>query len=225
MRVRELFLDVLTGAALISCVVTVALVVKRELSAKPAQSADVKARPVKDWETYIPTGHLVGPLKAPVVLVELADFQCPACRSLHNLLQKMQADNPGKLAISYHYAPLSYHPLAYPAARAAECAAEQGRFEAYYDILFSRFDSLSTDSFVNLAAKSGIPDLSSFKRCAARTDSVQRINAGLALAFDTLHITGTPTVLLQGMMYNFAPPLDELRRIIKTTSSSESQQR
>ena len=62
----------------------------------------------------------------------LADFQCPACLQLQGLLEKRQAKHPGDLAISYQYLPLPYHRRAAAAARAAECAADQGRFEPFH---------------------------------------------------------------------------------------------
>jgi protein-disulfide isomerase len=223
MSVRGRLSDAFTIAALGGSLVTAAIVVRREFFPRETQQTDsAKPTPVPNWEKYIGTGRLVGRPSAPLKLVEFADFQCPECRSLHRILQQLNAEFPGQIAISYHYVPLRYHPLAYPAARAAECAAAQGRFEAYHDILFSRFDSLRADSFNEIATEAGVPDTKQFAACASRTDSVPRISADRTLAMDTLHIIGTPTVIVNAMMYAFAPPLGELRRMVKDARSHAS---
>jgi hypothetical protein len=96
------------------------------------------------------------------------------------------------------------------------------RFEAYHDIPFSRFDSLRADSFNEIATEAAVPDTKQFAACASRTDSVPRISADRTLAMDTLHIIGTPTVIVNAMMYAFAPPLGELRRMVKDARSHAS---
>jgi protein-disulfide isomerase len=216
MSLRERFLDALTVAALIGSVVTAMVVVRRELFLKDAAgSSQPKPIAVDGWKKYIDSGRLVGNPQAPLKIVEFADFRCPACRALNGIIKQLDKEFPGKLAISYRYVPLPYHPLAYPAARAAECAAQQGRFAAYHDLLFDRFDSLGTASFNDVATKAGVPNAKAFAQCNSHTDSIPRINSDRALAMDTLHISGTPTVIVNGMMYAFAPPLGELRKLVK----------
>lgn len=223
MSIRERLLDTLTGLALIGGIVTAVIVIRREVVSRgPAPTATGEPRKVENWKQYIGTGRLVGPASAPLKLVEFADFQCPACKMFHTLFQTLRSDYPNDVAISYHYAPLSYHKMAYPAARAAECAAEQGQFGRYHDLLFVRFDSLRFEAFHEIAREAGVPNLAQFDTCNARTDSIPRINADRALAFDTLHIQGTPTMLVNGRMYAFAPPVSELKSMIEEARSSVS---
>ena len=65
----------------------------------------------------------------PLAIVEFTDFQCPYCKqhaeqTAPTLLKKIA----GKARyVSMHF-PLGMHPQAIPAAEAAECAAEQGKF-------------------------------------------------------------------------------------------------
>lgn len=143
MNVRERFLDALSIVAVAASVVTASVVVWGRLD-RPTEGSRQKPTTVAHWERFIPTGRLVGSPDAPLKIVEFADFQCPACRALHGIFQQLAADNPGKFSVSYHYVPLRYHRMAYPAARAAECAADQGKFAAYHDLLFSAFDSLTS---------------------------------------------------------------------------------
>jgi protein-disulfide isomerase len=186
----------------------------------PPAAGDANApRPIANWEQYIPTGRLVGPRNAPLTLVEFADFQCPACKTLHDQLRALQTEYPGVLAISYHYVPLPYHTMAYPAARAAECAAEQGRFEPYYDKLYENTHALGEVSFSGLAVQAGVPDIKKFDACAAKTEAVKRIDEDRDLAMGTLQIRGTPTVIVNGQMYFYAPKMPVLRQMIEEARS------
>ncbi len=156
----------------------------------------------------------MGPSTAALTVVEFADFQCPACKQLHILLKRYREKYPNDFAISYHYVPLPYHPMAYPAARAAECAAAQGRFEQYHDQLFAHSSNLKTADFPVLAEKVGVTDLEAFKSCVARTDSVARIKEDIRIASQDLKITGTPTTLVNGKMYSFAPGVGDFQKMI-----------
>jgi protein-disulfide isomerase len=60
-----------------------------------------------------------------------------------------------------------------------------------------------------------MPDLEKFKSCVQATDSVPRITADWALAFDTLGIRGTPATIVNGKLYSFAPTIPELIKLVK----------
>jgi protein-disulfide isomerase len=80
--------------------------------------------------------------------------------------------------------------------------------------LFAQFDSLGSARFAELAERVGIPDIERFKACVAVVDSVNRINSYRTLALDSLHIKGTPTTIVNGKMYSFAPTIAELTKMI-----------
>lgn len=235
MSVRDNFVPIIIGVAVCGTIVATGLFVQSrrapaavtpaedstQANVQPAvvpppaaADADVP-KPIANWEQYIPTGRLVGPRNAPLTLVEFADFQCPACKTLHDQLKALQTENPGVLAVSYHYVPLPYHEMGYPAARAAECAAEQGRFEPYYDKLYENTHELGKVSFSGLAVQAGVPDIKKFDACAAKTEPVKRIEDDQALALGTLQIRGTPTVIVNGQMYYYAPKMPVLKQMIE----------
>ena len=208
-------LDVLTLIGVACAILTTGVLIKREMATPAAAVATSEGpTPVENWEQYVVSGRIIGKPDAPLKIVEFADFQCPACRALHILLSRLRKERPDDFAISYHYVPLPYHAQAYPAARAAECAVEQGRFEEYHDGLFAHFDSLSQAVFVKIARDVHIPDLQQFEWCLASKDSVARINSDRKVALERLHIRGTPTTLVNGQMYTFAPTVGDLQRMI-----------
>jgi protein-disulfide isomerase len=82
-----------------------------------------------------------GAADAPVTVVEYADFQCPACGVFATTLEagivKDYIDT-GKVRFLYHDFPLPQHANAVPAAEAARCAADQGAFWPYHDLLYAK---------------------------------------------------------------------------------------
>lgn len=79
----------------------------------------------------------LGNADADVTLIEFSDYQCPFCgrfwsQSLPEI--KSQYVDTGKVKFVYRDFPLdSIHPMATPAAIAAECVREQGGDNAYFD--------------------------------------------------------------------------------------------
>src|SRR5262245_53380703 len=69
---------------------------------------------------------LLGPSNAPVTIVEFADYQCPYCHRAQDTVDLVMSRYAGKVQLVHRDFPLDGHPGAYPAARAARCAGEQG---------------------------------------------------------------------------------------------------
>jgi Thioredoxin len=65
---------------------------------------------------------------APVVLVEYADYECPYCQQMEPVLDRIEAEYKGKVALAYKDVPLPMHPRAPKAAEAAHCAGAQGKY-------------------------------------------------------------------------------------------------
>ena len=83
---------------------------------------------------------MIGNPNAPITIIEFSDFQCPFCNRFHSetfpLIQTNYIDM-GKVNFVYRDFPItSIHPNAIPAALAAECADEQGKFWEYHDKIF-----------------------------------------------------------------------------------------
>ncbi len=170
--------------------------------------------PIENWEQYLTAGHRIGPADAKVVIIEFADFECPACRmftlqGMKPLLERY----PDDVALVFRHWPLKIHKFAYQSARVAECAAEQGQFEAIHDLLFEKQDSIGLKSWRSYAEDSGVPDLARFDACAARTGPVAAIDADSAIP-PQLEATGTPVVILDGIRYPGAPMPSRLATLV-----------
>jgi protein-disulfide isomerase len=89
--------------------------------------------------------RLKGTPNAPVMIVEFADFQCPYCRQEEGALKSVLAKYGNAVALAYRDYPVSQlHQFAGQAAEASHCAAEQGSYWQFHDMLMTgKPDSLS----------------------------------------------------------------------------------
>ena len=117
------------------------------------------------------------------------------------------------MSTSFVHFPLDFHRFARPAARAAECAAAQDRFDEFADALFEKQDSLGLKPWGAYANAARVPDVLAFDRCVADTVTVARIENGRALG-KQLDVQGTPTVLVNGWRLPMPPDSAELSSII-----------
>jgi protein-disulfide isomerase len=111
-------------------------------------------KPASDLKAYIDQGavfadkvnvnfdgtNVEGSSDAKVDIVEFSDFECPFCtrfyKETYEKIKKTYIDT-GKVKFSFRHYPLSFHQNAQKAAEASECAASQGKFWEYHNLLFS----------------------------------------------------------------------------------------
>ena len=109
-----------------------------------------------------------GDANAKVTIIEFSDFQCPFCERFYTQSLKQIEDNyvkTGKVKFVYRDFPLdSIHPNAVPAALAAGCANEQGKFWEYHNKLFENQGSLGDASYKQWAADLGL-NTAQFNKC------------------------------------------------------------
>ena len=97
---------------------------------------------------------------------------------------------------------------------AAECAGAVGAFESFHDAAFAQQDSLGLHSFAELAAESGVRDTTLFGHCLNTAAPRERVLRDMRLG-KQLGITGTPTLIINGMWYPQSPAKEELERIVR----------
>ena len=141
-------------------------------------------------------GHRIGRADAPVQLSVFSDYQCGFCSQLAPDLKRLAAEFPEGLAIIYRHFPLATHPRAYPAAIAAECAAEQGAFSSYSDKLYAQAGALQESDFLSLASALGL-DQARFAECLHSDRPGKIVDANLKDA-ERLGLEGAPVVYLNG---------------------------
>lgn len=158
----------------------------------PAPSPDV----VGEVKAVTADDHVVGPKDAELTLIEYSDFQCPFCTRFHPTMKQLMADPAykGKIKWVFRHFPLSFHPNAVPAANAAECASEQGKFWEFADELFANQDSMSDAFYGQLADKLKL-NRSKFDSCYSSKKYNARITADQTSG-STAGVNGTPGTII-----------------------------
>ncbi len=170
-----------------------------------------------------PTVTFVNPSKgakdAAVTLVVFSDFQCDACASLADSLDVILKTYPDDVRLVWKNLPNeSLHPLATPAAIAAHCAAEQGKFWEYHDELFQKQAYLSESIFTQIASSIGL-DVESFQSCYDQRDTLPIVTKdyeeGLALG-----LTSTPSLYIGNQLLIGALDVQELLSVVEEQLSA-----
>jgi len=87
-----------------------------------------------------------GSATSSAAVIEYGDYQCPDCRGMSPILDKVIASYHGKIRFVWHDFPVQdQHPNAMDAAIFARCAGSQGKFWEAYDELMraEKFDTLT----------------------------------------------------------------------------------
>ena len=106
----------------------------------------------------------MGPIDAPVTIVEFSDFQCPFCARVQPTVKQIVEEYGDQVRIIYRDFPLGFHQDAQKAAEAAECADDQGMFWEYHDLLFANQGALGVESLKQHATDLGL-DRTEFDSC------------------------------------------------------------
>jgi protein-disulfide isomerase len=190
------------------------LTVRRELM-DSGRAASLKPVEVENWTSLIGGGHRRGPLDADVVILEFGDFECPACSHFAtSILSPIMRKYPDHVAHVFRHWPLDYHRMALPAAEAAECAGQQGRFFEFHDALFVMRDSLGLRPFSRFAEDAGVSDAADFEECLRQPGplrpAIERDIAAAAAAGGS----GTPTIIVNGLRLPETPTVEELEAYV-----------
>jgi len=152
---------------------------------KPPQTMSVAGEPFK------------GQPGATLAIIEYADFQCPFCRRFEQEVYPQLRDNyinTGKVKYFHRDMPLAFHEGAMPAARAAHCASEQGKFWEMHDSLLGDAASLGAADIDERAGKLGL-NVSKLDECISSDRFADVIQRGVAEA-NQMQISGTPTFII-----------------------------
>ncbi len=137
-----------------------------------------------------------GPATAPVTVVVFGDYECPHTAALQPTLAALQTDLPSDVRLIWKHNPLSMHPGALPAAKAADAARAQGKFWEMHDAGFAAGAPLSTEKIEAAAQKAGL-DLAAFRLALAGSGATDRL-AGDQEQVDALVMRGTPNLYVNG---------------------------
>lgn len=153
-----------------------------------------------------------GNAKAPVMIIEFSDYQCPYCHQVEPTIKAVLAKYGDQVSFAYRDFPLSnIHQHAEMAAEASRCALEQGKFWEYHDQLF-KAANLDKDSLMSYAREARL-DEKQFESCVTtekyKADIDEDLQEGRKAG-----VTGTPAFFINGVPTSGAQQQDAFTRMI-----------
>ena len=232
---RRAFYGVLVAIALVG---VAAILYLKQSPASNDTGAEAQAAYAATQRDYAKAGppkpYVMGNPKAPVVIEEFADFECPVCGSYATVTEpdvRKRIIDPGLAYYKYYDFPLPMHHNTQTASNAAACADEQGKFWEMHDQLFAGQDAWGlnpdgatqvTDNpksvFVGYAQAIGI-NTAQFGQCLDTKKYQSRINANAADGFRR-NVGQTPTFFINGKMFAGSIPYDVLKKAVDDAAAA-----
>jgi len=171
-------------------------------------------------------GTTWGPENAPVKIIEYSNFGCPHCRDFaldQGKRLRNEYETTGK--VRFVFKPFSLGSQGPDdAANAAECAAAQGRFWDYHDLLFSKVgvtaDPFNKTALKQYGAQLGL-DTAQFDRCV---DSEQFMEKVYQATFEGQDhgVSGTPSFIINGQKVEGAIPYADFKANVEAALAGVS---
>lgn len=181
-----------------------ALAVPRAASAMPAVSEVARD----------PALPALANARGDVTIVEIVDYQCGYCKLCYFEITKLVAEDSGIRLV------LKDWPVFGPASEFAARALlamndDSASYAAAVDALMRNERRLSPRRVFSLLGEAGIDVAAVQSRMEARKPRIGAILARNAEHAAQFQLRGTPAVLVGGMLYRRAMPLDELRAAVE----------
>jgi protein-disulfide isomerase len=167
----------------------------------------------------IGASHVLGNKAAPVTITVFSDYQCPYCSKVDPMLSQVINDPElkDKVNVVMKQFPLSFHPNAKPAAKAALAAGEQGseKFWAMSEKLFQNQNQLSAENYTKWAKEIGV-DVAKFTKAMKDNDAKYEdaIKNDTELGVKTANVRGTPSIYVGGWLLNDRS-VDAIKNLIR----------
>jgi len=154
----------------------------------------------------------IGPVDAPITIIQFAEFQCPYCGKAGESIDQVMKEYDGKIKMVYRDFPLGFHDRAIPAAVAANCAGEQDKYWEMHKLLMNNQRALDESTLISHATSLEL-DMSKWEICRKDDTQVEEVKKDMADGA-AVGVTGTPAFFINGVMLSGAQPFSEFKAII-----------
>jgi protein-disulfide isomerase len=146
------------------------------------------------------TTRAVGPVTAAVRIDLFSDFQCPACKALHEQTIKRVKEEfaqAGKIRLVHHDFPLPQHKFARQAAILAAAADRLGKYDVVADALFHQQESWGQTGNVDAVVDSVLTpeERKSLREIAKDPAILANIERDIQLG-ERMKVGSTPTMII-----------------------------
>ncbi len=151
--------------------------------------------------------------EADIVLVEFADFQCPACRISAFHLRPALFEYRDEVQLRFMNFPLDMHQHAEIAARASVCAAREVDFWEFHDRVFEDQVQLNPRLFTQIAEDMGL-EPRAFAECVVSEEVGERVMSDRDHGRE-IGVNATPTLYINGRKVAFWNNTAFIHEVIK----------
>lgn len=203
----------LSVALTLSAVAIAATLLARSLSSVGAGAEAIVPVRIESVAQAESVGVRIGAATAPVQIIAISDLQCPVCARVAPAIDSVLAEFGDSVSVVHLLVALPYHAHATQAALAAECAENVGRFHDWTREVYASQHDLGVRSWGSFALAAGIQDTAAIAACAAPRGTSLRLRGATAFA-EQVGYTGTPTLIVNGMMLPLTPSEVQLRTMV-----------
>lgn len=155
----------------------------------------------------------LGDPDAPFTLIEFGCYTCQYTKSAEPIVQQILETYVGRVRLQFKTFTLPTHALSYPAALAANCAAEQGQYVPYHAGLFTLQENMTPATFRVLAQDLGL-DIDAFDACVADERYKDEIEGDTLMGI-LAGVKGTPTFFIGDQVIVGPKPLKTFETVIE----------
>lgn len=169
-----------------------------------------------------PNRLVTGPAGLPeITILMFTDYECQFCSKAGFEIKKLLKKNPDIRLIFKDYPldqscnqrmPRPFHEKSCMASFHARCAAEQGKFWEYHDLVFQNQESFNEESLKQFAESLKL-DMNQFNSCVSSKKYMDSIITDIDEAA-SLNVSGTPTLYFDGKRVEGFRTYEEYQKIV-----------
>lgn len=159
----------------------------------------------------------------PITVIEYSEYQCPFCVKVLPAVDKLMKKYQGKVRWVVRDFPLGFHNRARPAAVAARCAGEQGKYWEMYKHLFENQRQLGDAELLKYGKDIGL-DEGKYKSCIDNPEKRLAVIDKNYRSGEKAGVTGTPAFFINGRRLSGALPYEQFERIFEEELSTNQPQ-
>lgn len=165
-----------------------------------------------------------GPDDAKIVVVEFADYTCPACAQAAPVIEELHRQLGQRALIVFKNYPLSnqcnpsvqsnMHPFSCEIAKLARCAGRYGKFWEYHLKAFDEQSRASSEKARDWGKQVGLTD-AQMNECLSSPDILAKIRDDVDVG-NKAGVNATPTIFINGRKYLGERSAQQLRAAIES---------
>lgn len=155
------------------------------------------------WDALVADSSVpsIGPVDAPVTMIEFFDYHCGYCKRALDGVMEIAENSDGKVRTIFVELPILREESA-TAARAALAAAKQGKYIEIHQAFMSNRGLLDEDRINELAQEAGV-DVEQM-RSDMQSPEINDMLAEYSAMAQSVGISGTPAFIINGTMVSGA---------------------